>query len=106
MAGRIVDAAVTAGATDVTGPRFELADPRAAHRRAVSDAVADARRKARAMAKTAGVRLGPIVRIAEGSDGSVPRATGRDASEAGPPVEPGRIRVRARVTITFAAESA
>lgn len=105
--GRVIDGAVEAGATEVLGPYFSLADPSRARRRAVAAAVAEARRKAQAMAGAAGLRLGGVVRVSEGAARPVAVRTGRAAEErATPPIEPGRILVTAAVTVAFAAEPA
>ena len=103
--GRLIDSAVEAGATDVTGPRFGLAEPRAVRRRLVADAVTNARRNGRAMAEAAGLVLGRAIRISEQSGGlPVPFQDGRTAgsAEAAPPIERGTVPVTAVVSVTFA----
>jgi uncharacterized protein YggE len=103
--GELIDAAVDAGATDVDGPRFALADPRAARRRAVAQAVVHARRKGRTMAEAAGLELGRPIRVTEqGGSSPVPVTSDRTVAQAdgAPPIEPGTIPVRAAVTVTFA----
>ncbi len=103
--GAILEAAVAAGANDVSGPRFTLADPSAARRAAVAAAVRDARSTAQAAAAAAGVALGDLRRIQHAGTG-VPLARSRDtlSTEAAPPTEPGLITVSATVTSTYAAQ--
>ena len=55
--GRLLDAAVTAGATNVSDIRFELKDRSGAEREAVRLAVADARARADAAAEGAGTKV-------------------------------------------------
>ncbi len=108
-AGAIVDAGVRAGATNVYGPEFGLANASAVYRDALALAFADARAKAARLAQEAGLTLGPVLRIREsgaddfdeqsGSGGELREGaalTGR------PPISPGRTRVFAGVTVTFA----
>jgi uncharacterized protein YggE len=64
--GRVVDAAVAAGATVIQDVRFTVADRRAAEARAREQAVAEARRTATELARAAGVALGPLVSLSEG----------------------------------------
>jgi hypothetical protein len=101
-AGEVIDAAVGAGATDVSGPSFTRSDQDALYRQALKDAVTDAREKAQALAGAAGVSLGGVTAIVEGSGPSpVPLALGK-AEGSTTPVEPGTQQVQASVTVTFA----
>lgn len=97
-AGRIVDAAVAAGANVVRRLAFTLDDPAAAEREARARAVRSAEARARELADAAGVRLGELVSLSEG--GPAPRPVverfGRAAvaaMEAPGPVEPGQLEV-------------
>ena len=107
--GEVVDAAVQAGAATVSNIRFDVKERAAAERQALKEAVADARARAEAMAAGAGVTLGPIVRIDEGSGGGypVPRpqpmASARMmAAQADTPVSAGDIEIQAHVVLTAA----
>ena len=105
-AGRIVDAAVHAGATGVGGPEFGLADPSALYRDALALAFGDARAKAERLAREAGVTLGGVLRIQEGGvevsfDESERSAAGAPAPQS-VPIQPGRSQVSASVTVSFA----
>jgi uncharacterized protein len=64
--GRVVDAAVEAGANVIQGIRFSLEDRKPAEARARQQAVADARNTASELAHAAGVTLGPLVWLSEG----------------------------------------
>jgi uncharacterized protein len=103
-AGRIVDAAVAAGANEVYGPSLTVSDTDAQYRAAVEEAFADARRRAEAIAGNAGVTLGAPVAIVEGSEGgALPyAATLRDEAAAEVGIEPGKQDVAASLTVTFA----
>lgn len=72
-AGAVIDAAVAAGVTDVTGVTFALRDPEAARRSAQAAAVADAQAQARGLAGAAHVRLVRILEIAPASGAPTPR---------------------------------
>ena len=105
-AGKVVDAAVRAGANDVYGPNLHPSDTDEAYGDAVDKAFDDARAHAEAIAAKAGVSLGAPIAIVEGG-GYVPgsvmgydRAAGAAAEVA--PVEPGTQQVAASLTVTFA----
>jgi uncharacterized protein YggE len=105
-AGKVVDAAVRAGANDVYGPNLHPSDTDAQYREAVDKAFDDARAHAEAIAAKAGVSLGSPTAIVEGG-GYVPgpvmaydRAAAAGAEMA--PVEPGTQQVSASLTVTFA----
>lgn len=70
--GRVVDAAVAAGANVVQGVVFTLEDRKAAETAARERAVAAAQATAAQLAKAAGVRLGPLVSLTEGVAGPRP----------------------------------
>lgn len=105
-AGKVVDAAVRAGANDVYGPNLHPSDTDVQYREAVDKAFDDARVHAEAIAAKAGVSLGAPTAIVEGG-GYVPgpvmaydRAAAAGAEVA--PVEPGTQQVSASLTVTFA----
>ena len=103
-AGHVVDAAVSAGATDVYGPNLRPSDTDAAYAKAVDEAFDDARAHAEAIAAKSGLSLGAPVAIAEGG-GSVPGPVYYDrtlaAGAESAPVEPGKQQVTATLTVTF-----
>ena len=99
--GAVIDAAVSAGATNVSGPALFRADQQALGREALTAAVADARGRAETIARAAGVALGRVVAVAEA--GVEPQsAVARSAAPEDAPVEPGTQTVEASVTVTFA----
>src|SRR5690606_32799818 len=56
--GAVIDAALGQGATNISGPRFMLANPDSARREALDAAVRKAMADAQVMARAAGVRVG------------------------------------------------
>ena len=103
-AGPILDAASNAGANEVYGPMLSRSDEDELQAKALRGAVEDARKKAEALADAAGVRLGHVTAITEGSSGgpqpyyeSAVRLAKSDA-----PIEPGTQDSQATVTVTFA----
>ncbi len=106
-AGDVLDAAVSSGATSVSGVRFDLKDRAAADRDALRKAVADARGRADAAASGAGMRVDRVLRIEEQRTTSVEprpvmmmRQSAAMAEAAAPPIAPGELEVRAVVTMT------
>jgi uncharacterized protein len=99
-AGDVVDAAVGAGANQVSGPNLLASDQDAAYRNALKAALADARAKAQTLASASGSSPGKITGIVE-SGGSIPMpmALARDAAV---PVEPGTQEIQATVSVTYA----
>lgn len=107
--GPVVDAAIGAGANRIEGVSFELRDDAAARAAALAAAVDDARAKAETIARALGVGLGPVLETVEGGV-SVPPIRAMERAEAmmmqdvSTPVSPGRIRVRASLTIRYRIE--
>jgi uncharacterized protein YggE len=65
--GRVVDAAMAAGANAIRNVQFVLADPAAARTAARTRAVEAARAAAADLARAAGVRLGALLTLSEGA---------------------------------------
>jgi uncharacterized protein len=102
--GAVLDAAVAAGANQVFGITFGLNDSEPLLGQARDKAILNAKAKADAMAKTAGIKLGKILNISESvAGGPVPFAVDARASSAAP-IEAGETSVRAQVSVTFAIE--
>lgn len=99
--GPAIDAAVDAGANQVSGPNLVRADAAAIYRAALRSAIADAKGKARTIAAASGLRLRRITDVAEASSAPVP-LTAKSAGDTATPVEPGTTLVEATVTVTFA----
>jgi uncharacterized protein len=100
-AGDVVDAAVGAGANQVSGPNLLASDQDAAYRDALKAAVADARAKAETLANASSATLGKITAIVEGG-GSIPMPLAAGAKDSSVPIEPGTQRIEATVSVTFA----
>jgi uncharacterized protein YggE len=100
-AGALVDAAVNAGADGVSGPSLSRSDADELYKDALQKAVADAKDKAAALAASAGLALGAVQSIVEGSAPTpLPYATAK--ADASLPIEPGTQTVEASVTVTYA----
>ena len=104
--GALLDALVADGANTMNGLRFSIAETDGLETEARADAVEDARLKAETLAKAAGVTLGPVLEIREGSAGPVPQAVMRgammEAAAASVPVAAGELDIRVSVTVVFA----
>lgn len=103
--GGLVDAGLGAGSNRISGLAFFLSDPRDAQDEAYRRAVADALRQARAMATALGVELGPVEEVRGSANPEQPRPMGDMmlAAEAAArtPVEAGSTSVTASVSIRF-----
>jgi uncharacterized protein len=102
--GRVLDAAVTAGANVIRGVALTLDDPAPAEAEARGRAVRDARARAAEIAAAAGVALGEVVTLSEGARPGIPVALEMQrAVLAGPagPVEPGQLEVVVTVEATY-----
>jgi uncharacterized protein YggE len=101
--GDLIDRAVAAGANNMGGVEFSVAEPGKALDAARAEAFADAQRKAELYAKAAGANLGKAVSIAEQSSGFQPVVMyARAATQAGEtPIASGEITLRATVTVGF-----
>lgn len=100
-AGAVVDAAVGAGATDVSGPSLTLSSQDALYAQALKAAVSQAKTKATVLAGAAGRTLGDVVTIVEGGGSApIPFAVGAP-SGGNTPIEAGTQDVQATVTVTY-----
>lgn len=103
--GEILDAVVQAGATSVTGLRFDLKDRTELERDVLGHAVQDARARAEALAAGVGRTIDRVIRIEDArAPHNVPQpmmlmraAPGADTAQT--PIEPGLIEIRAQVTL-------
>ncbi len=103
--GAALDALVRSGANQLGGVSFAIADPKPLAERARVLAVGDATAKARTLAGAAGVTLGPLLSIQEGTSfRPVPMFALRAeaAAPAPPPVAFGEASVAVNVTMTYA----
>jgi uncharacterized protein len=104
VVGDVIDAAVAAGANNVSGPSLARDDQDKLYRHALEDAVADARQKATALARAAGVSLGAIRSLSESPQSVGPVMYGALAAktDAATPIEPGTAEITATVRVVFA----
>jgi uncharacterized protein YggE len=103
-AGEILDTASRAGATNVYGPSLTRADRDGFEQNALERAVDNARKRAEALGRAAGVDVGTVTSITETTEGGYAysdrlalRAPATDA-----PIEKGTEEITASVTVTFA----
>lgn len=109
-AGKVIQAAVDAGANNVGGVWFALENPEQAIAQARELAVADARAKAEELARLTDSTLGPVQSIVEGYTPSTPipyaegagYAAADAAKSASPTINPGTTEVSLTVTISWA----
>jgi uncharacterized protein len=105
--GRVIDAAVAAGANRVTGISFELSDPDAAYHEALRIAVGRARAEAQVVADALDETLGPPLQVSTGGLQLPPPQARMEAMrmemDVAPvtPVQPGELDVHATVSITY-----
>ncbi|HVW75577.1 MAG TPA: SIMPL domain-containing protein [Rhizomicrobium sp.] len=100
--GAVLDTLVGAGANQMNGIGFDIANPAPVLEKARIQAVADARARAQTYAQAVGVTLGPIISITEGNSEAPPRPMFRVMAMAAPtPVAPGEQSVTADVTVVW-----
>jgi hypothetical protein len=108
-AGSTLEAAVEAGANNVSNVWFGLDDQSAALQQARELAIENARAKAEELARLTDSTLGPVQTISETATGGTPpvpfaqasRAS-EDAAGAAPPINPGQTEVVLTVTVSYA----
>ena len=106
-AGPIIDAAVGAGASGVRSVNFYLNDEADLRREALIQAGREARARAKAIASSLGVELGPLLRADDDVQIHEPprptRARAAFAAEGGVPtqIEPGEVEISMRVHAIF-----
>lgn len=105
--GALLDKVVDAGANNVNGISFLINDPTQLQQSARDAAIADARSRAEAMAKAAGVTLGQVLAISETIGQQPVPLMARAADMAGMgsagsvPVQSGEQSISAQVQVTF-----
>ena len=101
-AGAVIDAAVAAGANEISGPSLSVSDRDRLYQDALKDAVRAARAKATAIAQAAGVQVGAVTNVVENGSEPQPYAYQAVRLAAATPIEPGTQKIDANVTVTFA----
>ena len=101
--GGLLDKVVRAGANQVSGIAFDIADRQSAEDAALKAAIAEARRTADLMAEAAGVRIVRVLTVsASGNRGPQPVFARADLAAAkAVPVMPGEQAVTANASLTF-----
>lgn len=107
--GRVLDALVTAGATDLSGPSFSIEDDEAAKDEARKRAVARAKERAEAYANMLGYDGVEVLEINETLRGSnpMPQMAARAvlgaeaAADMSAPVQPGQVSTGVNITIKY-----
>ncbi len=105
--GALLDSAVSAGANNIWGVSFDLADKSDAQAQARDEAVQEAKDEATALASTAGVSLGDIVSVSYTPNTNYYNpgygmGGGGGAEAATTSIVPGLITVSADVSLTYA----
>ncbi len=104
--GKILDAAVGAGANSIYGVSFAVDDLTPYQQQARAAAVKDAQDRAAQLAKSANIQVGSVIAITEGSIQSSPVAPSAArfslASGADVPVQTGESQISVDVTVRFA----
>lgn len=111
LAGEVIDAAIKAGANNVSGISFELKDDRDARNQALREAAQKSRADADALAAALGLRITGVMESTTGAPAVIPvwrsyevMASAAPAAAEPTPVEPGQISVGADITVIYRAE--
>jgi hypothetical protein len=103
--GAALDRLVAAGANELGGVAFSVAEPVPLVDEARRRAMADARRRAEIYAAAAGVKLGRVLQVEETGGGSpvqIRYARTMAAEAAAPPIAAGELELSASVRVTYA----
>jgi uncharacterized protein YggE len=104
--GRVLDALVAAGATDISGPSFSIDDDTAQRGQARKNALDKAKRQAEEYARWAGYSGVRLLQVSELVNPGPPmpymeRAMVADAKAASSPVEPGLVGTAVTVNVSY-----
>jgi uncharacterized protein len=100
-AAGLIDAATEAGANTVSGPGLSSSNAEELYRKALADAVDEARARAQVLANASGRSLGEISAIVEGGGSDPIPYAERLAADSATPIVPGEQETSATVTVTF-----
>lgn len=103
MAGRITDAAVSAGANTIRNIQFSIRNSSAIYQQALIQAVNDGKTKAASIASSLPVNLHPVPAKVEEiiQPDIIPFRTMDLTAAEGVPLQPGTLQIKARVEMTF-----
>lgn len=106
QAGDLISLLFEAGANEIRGPSFTLADPRPARRRAEQAAIAEARAEAESYAGALGMKVVRVVRVFDRDfrDGDDDRIVVTGSRIRPTPIEPGDVTFTAIVHVEFLLE--
>ena len=103
--GALLQSAVSAGANQINGISYSIADPSGPQDQARVNALADARARAEQLAKNAGASLGSPIQISATAympgPGPVPAMSAGVGGGANVPVSIGSLDILAQVTVTY-----
>ncbi len=99
--GKVVDAAVRAGANTVFGLSFGVADPKPYQEQARRAAVHEAQAKAAQLANASNIELGPVISISERTMFPQPLVRGLAAGSPIAPVEIGELTITVSVAVRY-----
>lgn len=104
--GDLIDISVAAGSNNMQNVEFALKDADAAEADALADAFANAKLRAEAVAKAAGLTLGDVIEIQPNNNGGynpsgMYKETAARDSAASTQIMPGQIRINESVTVVF-----
>lgn len=102
-ASALSDLLSKSGANNVNGPNFMMDNTTTFEASLAAEAIADARKKAEAMASSSGASLGEVINVVEGYNAPIypVYALGGRGGGGGATVEPGSSTVAKTVTVTF-----
>jgi uncharacterized protein len=104
QSGDLVDAAVSAGANNVSGPNLDTSDKSSLYDDALKQALADAKGKAEAIATASGLTITGVEKVTEGGQATpLPYLQAAKAAAAQVTIEPGTQQIQASVTVTYSA---
>lgn len=110
-ASGVLQAAVDAGANNVWSVSFGIDETKALEAAAREKAVADAKARAEALAKLAGLELGPVISVSEvigRGPGPMPMFASAEAKwgGGGPPLAPGEVTYSTSIEVVFGIQKA
>jgi uncharacterized protein YggE len=106
--GAIIDSTAEAGLNNISGLRFDTTKSAELKKKALSEAVGDAKATAEVLAQAAGVKITRILQLSPSYDYPVPvyrdYSLAKEAAAAPTPIEPGDLTINATVNIVFEIE--